>query len=68
MHVLNEASPGCLFDDVLDEDKPRVQGALDLLQQVEDLVIVCSQKNRKETGYYTLYHTQNKQTNSLPVD
>jgi hypothetical protein len=68
LHVLNATSPGCLFDDVLYEDEPRVQSSLDLLQEVEDLVVVCGQQNRRETGYYTLYHTQDKQTNNLTAD
>lgn len=32
--------PGCLFDDVLEEDEPSVQSALDLLQEMEDLLVV----------------------------
>lgn len=32
--------PGRLFDDVLEEDEPRVQSSLDLLQKEEDLLVV----------------------------
>lgn len=38
--VLRDQVPGCLFDDVLEEDEPGVQSALDLLQEVEDLLVV----------------------------
>lgn len=34
------ALPGCLFDDVLEEDEPCVQSSLDLLQKEEDLLVV----------------------------
>lgn len=34
------ALPGGLLDDVLEEDEPRVQSSLDLLQEEEDLLVV----------------------------
>lgn len=38
--LLHLAVPGRLFDDVLEEDEPRVKSSLDLLQEEEDLLIV----------------------------
>lgn len=32
--------PGCFFYDVLEEDEPGVQSALDLLQEEKDLFII----------------------------
>lgn len=32
--------PGCLFDDVLEEDEPCIQSSLYLLQEEEDLLII----------------------------
>lgn len=42
------ALPGCLLDDVLEEDEPRVQSSLDLLQKEEDLLVVWNRKEQTE--------------------
>ena len=44
------SEPGGFFDDVLQEDQASVQSALDLLQEMEDLLIVCTNREMREGG------------------